>query len=171
MIILQQLRYLDALAETLLFGEAAEACTVSQPALSMHIRELEEVLEVSLVERRKSGVELTEQGEEIVRRGRTILGARPARFAKHRERVLSGTPKLEVIPSRRSHPIYCSDALPQLQRRFPELNLQLRETITETLVHDLGSGVLVPIEDPEIETLHLFDDKFSAAPRQILIAA
>jgi hypothetical protein len=39
------------------------------------------------------------------------------------------------------------------------------------LVHDLGSGVLVPIEDPEIETLHLFDDKFSAAPRQILIAA
>jgi hypothetical protein len=36
------------------------------------------------------------------------------------------------------------------------------------LVHDLGSGVL---EDPEIETLHLFDDKFSAAPRQILIAA
>jgi LysR family hydrogen peroxide-inducible transcriptional activator len=75
MITLRQLRYLDALAETLHFGEAAEACAVSQPALSMQIRELEEVLEVSLVERRKSGVELTEQGEEIVRRGRTILSS------------------------------------------------------------------------------------------------
>jgi LysR family hydrogen peroxide-inducible transcriptional activator len=59
----------------MLFGEAAEACAVSQPALSMQIRELEDVLEVSLVERRKSGVELTEQGEEIARRGRTILAS------------------------------------------------------------------------------------------------
>jgi len=101
MITLRQLRYLDALAETLHFGEAAEACAVSQPALSMQIRELEEVLEVSLVERRKSGVELTEQGEEIVRRGRTILSSVRdlLDYAKHRERVLSGTLKLEVIPS------------------------------------------------------------------------
>jgi len=75
MITLRQLRYLDALAETLHFGGAAEACAVSQPALSMQIRELEEMLEVSLVERRKSGVELTEQGEEIARRGRTILAS------------------------------------------------------------------------------------------------
>src|SRR5262245_7775487 len=59
----------------MLFGEAAEACAVSQPALSMQISELEDVLEVSLVERRKSGVELTEQGEEIARRGRTILAS------------------------------------------------------------------------------------------------
>src|SRR6478672_3510728 len=99
MITLRQLRYLDALAETLHFGEAAEACAVSQPALSMQIRELEEVLEVSLVERRKSGVELTEQGEEIVRRGRTILGARPARLRQAPGAGLSGTLKLEVIPS------------------------------------------------------------------------
>jgi LysR family hydrogen peroxide-inducible transcriptional activator len=107
MITLRQLRYLDALAETLHFGEAAEACAVSQPALSMQIRELEEVLEVSLVERRKSGVELTEQGEEIVRRGRTILSSVRdlLDYAKHRERVLSGTLKLGVIPS--THPISC----------------------------------------------------------------
>src|SRR6476646_10141635 len=92
MITLRQLCYLDALAETLHFGEAAEACAVSQPALSMQIRELEEVLEVSLVERRKSGVELTEQGEEIVRRGRTILSSVRdlLDYAKHRERGVVG---------------------------------------------------------------------------------
>ena len=169
MITLRQLRYLDALAETLHFGEAVEACAVGQPALSMQIRELEEVLEVSLVERRKSGVELTEQGEEIVRRGRTILSSVRdlLDYAKHRERVLSGTLKLGVIPS--IAPYLLPDALPELQRRFPELNLQLRETITETLIHEIGSGVLdliliaLPIDDPELETLHLFDDKFVLA--------
>ena len=69
MVTLRQLRYLDALAESLHFGQAAEACAVTQPALSMQIKELEDELAVSLIERRKSGIELTEQGEEIVRRG------------------------------------------------------------------------------------------------------
>ena len=62
-------------------------------------------------------------------------------------------------------------ALPELQRRFPDLNLHLRETITETLIRELVSGdldlilVALPIEDPEIETLHLLDDKFVLAAR------
>jgi LysR family hydrogen peroxide-inducible transcriptional activator len=64
MVSLRQLRYLESLAETRHFGHAAEACAVSQPALSMQIRELEDELRLSLVERRKSGVELTHQGEE-----------------------------------------------------------------------------------------------------------
>src|SRR5262245_47323304 len=54
---LRQLRYLESLAETRHFGHAAEACAVSQPALSMQIKELEDELKVSLVERRKSGIE------------------------------------------------------------------------------------------------------------------
>ena len=73
MVSLRQLRYLESLAETRHFGHAAEACAVSQPALSMQIKELEDELQVSLVERRRSGVELTEQGEEVARRARTIL--------------------------------------------------------------------------------------------------
>src|SRR6185437_13459075 len=65
---LRQLRYLESLAETRHFGHAAEACAVSQHALSMQIKELEDELKVSLVERRKSGIEFTEQGEEMARR-------------------------------------------------------------------------------------------------------
>src|SRR5262247_1532848 len=171
MITLRQLRYLDALAETLHFGEAAEACAVSQPALSMQIRELEDVLEVSLVERRKSGVELTEQGEEIVRRGRTILASVRdlVDYTKHQERVLTGSLKLGAIPS--IAPYLLPEALPELQRRFPDLTLHLRENITETLVRELVSSdldlilVALPIKDPEIETLRLFDDKFVLASR------
>ena len=171
MVTLRQLRYLDALAETLHFGQAADVCAVTQPALSMQIKELEDELRLSLIERRKTGLELTEQGEEIARRGRTILASVRdlLDYAKHRERVLSGSLKLGAIPS--IAPYLLPAALPELQRRFPDLSLHLRETITETLVRELVSGdldlilVALPINNPEIETLHLFDDKFMLAAR------
>ena len=90
-------------------------------------------------------------------------------YAKHRERVLTGALKLGAIPS--IAPYLLPAALPELQRRFPGMTLHLRETITETLVRELVGGdldvilVALPIEDPEIETLHLFDDKFVLAAR------
>jgi LysR family hydrogen peroxide-inducible transcriptional activator len=101
MVSLRQLRYLESLSETRHFGHAAEACAVSQPALSMQIKELEDELQISLVERRKTGIELTEQGEEIARRARTILASVRdlVDYAKHQEGVLSGVLKLGAIPS------------------------------------------------------------------------
>jgi DNA-binding transcriptional LysR family regulator len=171
MVSLRQLRYLESLAETRHFGHAAEACAVSQPALSMQIKELEDELQVSLVERRKSGVELTEQGEEIARRARAILASVRdlLDYAKHQEGVLSGVLKLGAIPS--IAPYLLPAALPELQRRFPALNLQLRETVTGNLVHELVTGdldlilVALPIDDPEVETLYLFDDRFILATK------
>ena len=126
---------------------------------------------MSLVERRKSGVELTDQGEEIVRRARTILASVRdlVDYAKHQEGVLSGTLKLGAIPS--IAPYLLPAALPELHRRFPALNLQLRETLTANLVRELVTGdldvilVALPIEDPEVETLSLFDDRFILATK------
>ena len=171
MVSLRQLRYLESLAETRHFGHAAEACAVSQPALSMQIKELEDELHLSLVERRKSGIELTEEGEEIARRARTILASVRdlLDYAKHQEGVLSGALKLGAIPS--IAPYLLPKALPELQRRFPGLSLQLRETVTENLVRELVTGdldvilVALPIEDPELETVHLFDDRFILATK------
>src|SRR5262249_30179377 len=158
--------YLDALAETHHFGQAADACAVSQPALSMQIKELEDELAVGLVERQKSGIKFTEQGEEIVKRGRAILASVRdlLDYARHRQSVLSGALKLGAIPS--IAPYLLPAALPELQRRYPDLNLQLRETVTETLVRELLNGdldvilIALPIDDPEIETVRLFEDKF-----------
>jgi LysR family hydrogen peroxide-inducible transcriptional activator len=171
MVSLRQLRYLESLAENRHFGHAAQACAVSQPALSMQIKELEDELKVSLVERRKSGIELTEEGEEIARRARSILAAVRdlLDYARHQEGLLSGVLKLGAIPS--IAPYLLPAALPELQRRFPALRLQLRETVTSNLVRELVTGdldlilVALPIEDPEVETFHLFDDRFILATK------
>src|SRR6185436_8026153 len=128
MVTLRQLRYLDALARHRHFGRAAEDCTVSQPALSMQIRELEEQLGVDLVERRQGAVTLTEVGVEVARRGASILVAALDLddFARHSSRVLAGLLRLGVIPS--LAPYALPRLLPQLQQRHPDLRLELRET-------------------------------------------
>ena len=69
---LRQLRYFVALAETQHFGQAALRCHVTQPALSMQIKELEIALGAPLVERARRGALLTPAGREVARRARAI---------------------------------------------------------------------------------------------------
>jgi LysR family transcriptional regulator, hydrogen peroxide-inducible genes activator len=166
MITLRQLRYLDALAEHRHFGRAAEACAVTQPALSMQIRDLEKFLGVELVERRQGDVVLTEVGIEVARRGERMLAA--ARdlvdLARHRGRVLSGRLTLGIIPS--LAPYVLPKILPALQKRYPDLQVELRETQTKVLVDELVRGTLdvvmlaLPVTEAEVETIRLFDDPF-----------
>jgi LysR family hydrogen peroxide-inducible transcriptional activator len=169
MITLRQLRYLEALAQHRHFGRAAEACAVTQPALSMQIRDLEQELEVELVERRAGTVALTEIGQEVARRGERVLAATRdlVDFARHRGRILSGGLKLGVIPS--LAPYVLPKVLPVLQARYPDLRIELRETQTRTLVDELMSGDLdlillaLPLPESEIETIGLFEDSFLLA--------
>jgi LysR family hydrogen peroxide-inducible transcriptional activator len=169
MISFRQLRYLDALARHRHFGRAAAACAISQPALSMQIKDLEKDLGVTLVERRSGDVMLTETGVEIARRAERILSevSDLDDFARHRGAVLSGTLKFGVIPS--VAPYVLPHLLPVLQERHPDLELELRETQTRFLVEELIRGSLdvvmiaLPSPVPEIETLALFDDAFLLA--------
>src|SRR5258707_15896701 len=99
MITLKQLRYLTALAAHRHFGKAAEACSVTQPALSMQIRDLENNLGADLVERRPGEIILTETGAEVARRAeRGVAGARGlGQFARHRRRLMARRPRLRGI--------------------------------------------------------------------------
>src|SRR6476646_86766 len=108
----------------------------------MQIKELEEELPVSLIERRKSGnrADRAGRGDRQARAYHLASVRDVLDYAKHRERVLSGALKLGAIPS--IAPYLLSAALPELQRRSPNLTLHLRETITETLVRELVSGDL-----------------------------
>jgi LysR family hydrogen peroxide-inducible transcriptional activator len=168
-ITLRQLRYLTALAQHRHFGRAAEACAVSQPALSMQIRELEKTLGVGVIERRPGEVVFTEIGLEVAQRADRVLAA--ARdltdFARHRGRLLSGRLQLGIIPT--LAPYVLPKILPALQQRFPDLRIELRETQTKVLMHELARGTLdavmlaLPVGEAEIETMALFEDAFLLA--------
>jgi LysR family hydrogen peroxide-inducible transcriptional activator len=169
MITLRQLRYLVALAEHRHFGRAADACAVTQPALSMQIRDLERLLGIALVERRPNDVMLTDLGAEVARHAeRVLLAARDLEdFAKHRGRVLSGRLHLGIIPT--LGPYVLPKVLPVLHQRYPDLRIDLRETQTKVLLEELNRGVLdaamlaLPVTDAGLETLKLFDDAFVLA--------
>ena len=169
MVTLKQLRYFEALARHRHFGKAAEDCAISQPALSMQIRELEQSLGAPLVERRPNEVVLTELGGEVARRAQQVLtGANDlVDFARHQQKVLSGPLRLGVIPT--IAPYLLPRVLPALQKQYSDLRLELRETQTAVLLDELARGSLhllilaLPVGNGEIETLKLFDDPFLLA--------
>lgn len=166
---LKHLRYFDALAREQHFGRAADACSVTQPALSMQIQELELSLGIPLVERTRSGIRLTPKGEEIALRAQRMLNdvRDLVDFAKHSGGVLSGTLRLGVIPS--IAPYLLPPLLPLLRDTYPELELHIRETQTQPLMVELAEGKLdvlllaLPIKNADIESLPLFDDRFLLA--------
>jgi len=168
-ITIRQLRYLSALAEHRHFGRAAEACAITQPALSMQIRQLERQLGVDLVERRPGEVLLTEIGAEIARRGTMILNAERdlVDFARHHGRPLTGRLRLGVIPT--VAPYLLPRILPSIQRRCPQLRLELRESQTKVLLDELARGALdlvmlaLPLAQAGFEAIRLFDDPFVLA--------
>ncbi len=169
MISFRQIRYLEALARHGHFGRAADACAVTQPALSMQIKELEASLGVELVERLPRGARLTLDGVEVVARARRILAEvrELEDFASARGGVLTGPLRLGVIPS--IAPYLLPALLLGLKQAYPALELRLRETQTDRLVAKLLDGELdllllaLPIPAPGVETRALFQDRFLLA--------
>jgi LysR family hydrogen peroxide-inducible transcriptional activator len=168
MISLRQLRYFASLARHRHFGRAADDCAVTQPALSMQVRELEREIGAQLVERRPGEVALTGTGIEVAQRAERILAAARdlADFARHRE-ILAGFLKLGIIPT--LAPYLLPRLLPRLQQDYPSLRLDVRETQTAALIGELVAGDLdcvllaLPIEHADIDTIALFKDRFLLA--------
>jgi len=167
-ITLRQLRYLASLARHRHFGRAAEDCAVTQPALSMQIRELEREIGAELVERRPGEITLTDTGIEVAQRAERILAATHdlVDFARHRD-VLSGELRLGIIPT--LAPYILPRVLPRLQSGYPQLRLDVRETLTKVLMSELAAGNLdvvllaLPVEGADMEILQLFEDPFLLA--------
>jgi LysR family hydrogen peroxide-inducible transcriptional activator len=167
---LRQLAYLDALARHGHFGRAADAVAVTQPALSMQIRDLEAELGLVLVDRSSKGTTLTVEGRMIAARAAAILRdvqelMEAARA--HSGRLLSGSLRLGIIPS--IAPYLLPSLLPTLQLRYPACALLVRETQTHTLLDELQRGDLdvviaaLPLEKSGFDTMVLFDDPFMLA--------
>lgn len=162
----KQLRYFHALSQLKHFGKAADHCSVTQPALSMQIKDLEQILGLSLVIRGKSSITLTPDGIEIARRAEKILAALHdiGDYAKTRAGLLAGTFRLGVIPT--IAPYILPKLLPRLSDSYPDLELKLRETTTPHLTNELLQGqldailVALPIPHNDLDFKELFKDPF-----------
>jgi LysR family hydrogen peroxide-inducible transcriptional activator len=169
MVTLRQLRYFEALSRTRHFGMAASQCAVTQPALSMQVKDLEQELGVVLVERRGNSVGLTPAGQEIAARAEAILAQvrELTDFACQQRGVLTGTLRLGIIPS--VAPYLLPGLLSRIQATYPSLDLLVRETQTDTLIEELVRGDLdaallaLPVSQGQLDTIDLFDDRFMIA--------
>lgn len=163
---LRQLAYFDALARHGHFGRAAEACAVSQPALSMQIKELEQTLGAALFERSGRAVGLTAFGEVFAERVREILRSvdELGALARTSRDELAGPLRIGVIPT--VAPYLLPRIVANLTQAHPELEIRLRESITPTLIRELGEGrldaavVALPVSEPSFEEVALFTEAF-----------
>ncbi|MDQ3039292.1 MAG: LysR family transcriptional regulator, partial [Pseudomonadota bacterium] len=139
---LRDLGYLVALADLRHFGKAASACFVSQPTLSTQIRKLETELGVTLIERAPRKVMLTVAGQDVVARARRIIAdvEQLKDAARRSQDPESGTLRLGVFPT--LGPYLLPHVLPQLQARFPNLELLLVEERSDVLLARLHEGRL-----------------------------
>ena len=163
---LKQLRYFDALARHCHFGRAAEASAISQPALSMQIKEMEEVLGGVLLERGARQVGLTKFGEEVVHRVRDILRSvdELGDFARASRDHLVGPLRVGMIPT--IAPYLLPTVIGNLTRMHPELDIHVRETVTPKLIRELAEGrldtaiVALPVSEPSLTEVALFSENF-----------
>ena len=121
---IDKLEYLLALAQEKHFGRAAEACSVSQPSLSLGLKQLEETLGVMLVQRGSRFIGLTEEGERTLEWARRIVGdARAMRQdIKALKQGLTGRLRIAAIPA--ALPMVASVTQP-LHMRHPEIEFRI----------------------------------------------
>ena len=163
---LKQFRYFEALAREGHFGRAAEACAISQPALSMQIKELEETLGADLFERSARQLRLTGFGEAFAVRVREVLRSvdELSDFARSAEGSFLSQLRIGIIPT--IAPYLLPKIIGHLTHEYPSLDIQIRETQTEKLIQELEEGRLdtailaLPISEPSFSEIELFNEEF-----------
>lgn len=160
---LGQLRYFLKAAELRNFTRAAEACLVSQPALSQQILKLEEELGRPLFERQGRQVALTAAGELLKERAEQILSLVDDAKGRITDDGESGRISVSAIPT--IAPFLLPDVLRCFAERFPKAEVEVNEDVTESLLKRLSQGevdagvVALPIEKQYLEVEPLFEEE------------
>ncbi|MBK5001278.1 LysR family transcriptional regulator [Pseudomonas sp. S31] len=138
---IKQLKFLIALDQTRHFGQAAALCHITQPTLSMRLRNLEDELDLVLVKRGQRFEGFTEAGERILAWARTLLAAHDglqAEAASCRGQVV-GSLRLGTVPLASFNPMHL---LLPLREKYPELQFQLSSHSTEQIIDGLSRNQL-----------------------------
>lgn len=173
-ITLKQMRYALAVARTGHFGQAAEECAVSQPALSQQILALETLCGTALFDRLKSGVRPTPFGRDFIELARPVVAASEAldNFAMRSAGRPNRPIRFGLIPT--VAPYLLPEIFPALTRHLPALKFTISESRTEAMLESLADGSLdialiasePPAGGPKLAVAPLFEDPFVlATPR------
>lgn len=168
---LKQLRYFVAIATELNFTRAAEICFVGQSTLSAGLKELEDSLNIRLVERDRQHVSLTPIGEFVLERAKAILAGADdlVDYIAAASGPMVGSIKLGIIPT--IAPFLLPKVLPVFRSQFPDLQIGLREDLTQELIsrvldHQLDFAVIaLPHQTDGLLVKQLFNDEFWLAAR------
>ncbi|HEX6041923.1 LysR substrate-binding domain-containing protein [Longimicrobium sp.] len=164
---LTQLAYAVAVDTHGHFGRAADACYVTQPALSMQIRKLERELGAVLFDRTRTPVVPTEVGRMVVEQARVVLreAARVAELRGEAAGATTGTLRVGVLPT--LGPYLLPRFVHALARRHPQLELVLEEGLTADLLErvrgeTLDVALIATDEAPDLVPRPLFDEPLMA---------
>jgi LysR family hydrogen peroxide-inducible transcriptional activator len=157
-----QLEYVVALDNFRHFALAAENCFVTQPTLSMQIQKLEDELGVKIFDRTKQPVIPTEIGTGIIAQARIALKETQMvkQIISDQKDTLSGELRIGIIPTLAPYvlpPLYKS-----MHEKYPQLELIVKEYITENVIHELKNNrldcgiVVTPLSDVSIKEDILF---------------
>jgi LysR family hydrogen peroxide-inducible transcriptional activator len=159
---LTQLEYLVALDTHRHFVLASEKCFVTQPTLSMQIQKLEEELAIRIFDRTKQPVIPTEIGTRIIAQARKIL--REANMVQQiindQKDTLTGEIRIGIIPT--LAPYLLPPLFKHMHEKYPQVSMNIKETITEEVVHELKNNrldcglVVTPLQDTSIKEHVLF---------------
>ena len=163
---LQQLEYILAVDRYRHFGRAAEACNVTQPTLSAMIGKLEEELNAKLFDRNRQPICPTPVGEQVLRQAKEVLAQADSikDIVEEEKHSLNGTFRVGILPT--IAPYLLPRFFPQLMKKYPTLDIRVREMktheIKEALLQgDIDAGILANIEGlEEYSQLHLFYEKY-----------
>jgi len=159
---LTQLEYMVAVDTYRHFVLAAEKCFVTQPTLSMQLQKLEDELGIKLFDRTKQPVIPTEIGARIIAQARVVLreAERIQQMINSEKNVMTGELRIGIIPT--LAPYVLPTLFKQMREKYPQLELVIKETITEEIIHELKNNrldcglVVTPLKDVSIKEDVLF---------------
>lgn len=170
-----QLRYFIKAAEFRSFTRAAEACCVSQPALSQAIQKLEDELRQPLFERGGRQISLSDAGQRFLPRATQIIKLADEARATITDDGETGTLRLSAIPT--IAPYWLPRLAKSFASRFPKVQLELGEDITEVALKRCRSGEIdlallaLPLDATDLDVVPLREEELLVAlPREHSLA-
>ncbi len=167
MVELRHLRYFLVVAEELHFGRAAKRLHLAQPGLSQQIQALERELGVELLDRNNRRVQLTAAGQVFFEEGRRAM-AQVERAVDRAQRAGRGeVGHLSLGAAESATYSILPRVLREYGRRYPEVNLAVREQQSPALVESLRRGeidvaiVRTPVETQGLEAMILREESMA----------